>query len=229
MSSGKLAIVDFGTRHINSLISLVHQYLSDDEIRLIRVTWPGAEIRTLKFDIPDVDYVRNTFELSHLRDSDVGLVLTGSPDTVGSNKGFRSMSDDIYYEFEKPMLCISYAHHLISTLVDPNCHMIPRGERGRTMLLPHPDAMKDDIFKNLPPGFLVSNYHDWAISKIPRGFHLLGETRGAQSVISAIKHDFKPIYSFQFHPEIPVSGYWSGPDIVKHFVEQAIPQRVTVQ
>ncbi len=226
MSSRKIVIADFGTRHINSLVSLVHRFVPDEDIRLVRIMWPGKDICTLKFDIPNIEYVRNSLELSNLRDTDSCLILSGGPDTVGSKEGFRSMSDDIYYEFEKPILCISYSHHLFSTVVDPNCHMIPHGERGRTMLLPHPFAMQDPIFSKLPPGFMVANFHDWAISKIPRGFHQLGETRGAHSVISALKHDFRPIYTFQFHPEIPVPGYWAGPEIFKQFIEMALPVAV---
>ena len=56
--------------------------------------------------------------------------------------------------------------------------------------------------------------------------HQLGETLGAHSVIFALKHDFRPIYTFQSHPEIPVPRYWAGPDIVKQFIEMALPVAV---
>jgi GMP synthase-like glutamine amidotransferase len=228
MSDEKLVIVDFGSRHLNSLISLVHQFVPDDDIRLLRVTWPGKQIRTIKFDICDTQYIRNRLELKDLRESDSSIILTGSPDVVGSNQGYRSMSHDIYYEFQKPILAISYGHQLLCTLVDPNCNLVPSSETGRSMLLPHPSAMKDDILSDLPPGYLVTNFHEWAISKVPRGFHLLGETRGLHRVISIIKHDFRPIYSLQYQPEIPVPGYWAGPRFFKKFIEFTRPVSVAV-
>jgi len=184
--------------------------------------------RTLKFGDIKSTNVSNTLELKHVKETDAALILTGGPDNIGCLDGFRTISEDVYYEFEGPILGISYGFELLATVADPNCKLLPYQERSNTMFLPHPRAMEDTIFSKLPPGFLVSNRHSWSLSKVPKGYELMGETRGAHSVISAIKHEIRPIYGVQFHPELPVSGYWAGREIITGFVDMALPAPVLI-
>ncbi len=230
MKRDQVLLVDFGSRHINSLICVLKSFIEEDRIRLLRVLKDDspASLGNLKFTDIEVEQVSWQFTASQLRDTDKCVILSGSPDHVGDIKGYRNIHSSVVDEFNGPMLGVCYGHQLIATLVDPECRMVAQSEHGTTMFMPHLDSQTDPVFSSLPKaGYLVAVRHNWSISKVPNGFQNFGETRSAYTIISALKAIRRPIYTVQFHPELPVQGYWSGRDLMGKFLElsiQLVPQ-----
>ena len=223
MSYKQVLIVDFGTQHINSITSVVKSHISPNRIRIARVNRPDTPSRMLKFGEVETEDVNMVFVTEHLRQSDAAIILTGSPDHVGDPNGFRSISKGVFDKFEGPILGVCYGHQLIGTILDHDCKMVPHAEHGSTIFLPRDEAQTDPLFSDFPKaGFVVSVHHNWSLSKVPEGFINIGETRGTHTIISAIRAINRPIYGVQFHPELPVSGYWSGLDLMGRFVEMAM-------
>lgn len=227
MEKSQVLVVDFGTRHLNSLISALKEFVSADRIRLHRVTRPDEPPSNLKFDIP-YDESLWSFGAEMLKPTDKGIILSGSSDSVGSIKGYRSLNPSVLRNTKVPILGICYGHQLIATtVVGDDKVLVQHGEHGNTMFLPNEDLSHDPLFKNLPKaGFMVAVRHNWSIPEVPRGYHGLGESRSAHTVISAIKAVDRPIYGLQFHPELPVPGYWSGRDMLANFCEMSLTQEL---
>lgn len=227
MEKSQVLVVDFGTRHLNSLISALKEFIPTDRLRLHRVTRPDEPSPSLKFDVDCSESVWS-FGQEMLRSSDKGIILSGSSDSVGSIKGYRSLNPGVLRSVKSPVLGICYGHQLIATTVSGDDKMlVQHGEHGNTMFLPNEDLSHDPLFKNLPKaGFMVAVRHNWSIPEVPRGYHSLGESRSAHTVISAIKAIDRPIYGLQFHPELPVPGYWSGRDMLANFAEMSLAEEL---
>jgi GMP synthase-like glutamine amidotransferase len=223
MEKNQVLVVDFGTRHLNSLISALKEFVPSDRIRLHRVTRPDEQLASLKFDLP-FDQSEWTFGAEMVKPSDKGIIFSGSSDSVGSIKGYRSLNPGVLRSVKVPMLGICYGHQLIATTtIGDDKVLVQHGEHGNTMFLPNEDLSNDLLFKNLPKaGFMVAVRHNWSIPEVPRGYRSLGESRSAHTVISVIKAIDRPIYGLQFHPELPVPGYWSGRDMLANFTEMSL-------
>ena len=224
MSSQKVLIVDFGTRHINSLISAIKNLVGTPAMRMVRITRQGIPLSPFKFEEIETTVFPNTFGMESILESDASIILSGSPDHVGDPAGYRMLSRKVLEAFEGPIFGICYGHQLISTVWDKTITMEFRGGQGSATFLPVNTAASDPIFKSVPmAGFLVAVRHNWSISKVPQDFIKLGETRTSYEIISGIRHKSKPIYSFQFHPELPVPGFWFGEDILRNFLSMTLP------
>lgn len=224
MSSQKLLLVDFGTRHINSLISSIRTYLDDDCIRIVRVTRQGIATLPIKHETIDTSYCQSNFGVDSLKECDKAIILSGSPDHVGDPAGFRTISKKVLDVFEGPIFGICYGHQLISTTWDRTVTMDFKGGQGNATFLPVNTHGSDPIFKSIPlAGFLVAVRHNWSLSKVPQDFVKLGETRTSYQIIAGVRHKTKPIYGFQFHPELPVPGFWFGQELLKNFISLSLP------
>lgn len=227
MSSQKLLLVDLGTRHINSLVSSVRNSLDDVNIRICRVTRQGVAVAPIRWESIETSFCQSTFGMDMVRDSDKAILFSGSPDHVGDPAGFRTISRKVIETFDGPMFGICYGHQLISTTWDKTVTMEFKGGHGNATFIPVNTFGSDPIFKSVPlAGFLVAVRHNWSLSKLPQDFVKLGETRTSFQIIAGIKHKTKPIYGFQFHPELPVPGFWFGQDIIRNFISLAMPVRI---
>lgn len=224
MSSQKVLLVDFGTRHINSLISTVRTCLEDENIRLVRVTRQGVAPAPIKHDFLETQFCQSSFGMDSVKDCDKTIIFSGSPDHVGDPAGFRTLSRKVLEEFEGPIFGICYGHQLISTTWDKTVTMEFKGGQGNATFIPVNTHGSDPIFKSIPlAGFLVAVRHNWSLSKVPQDFVKLGETRTSYQIIAGVRHKTKPIYGFQFHPELPVPGFWFGQEMLRNFLSMTLP------
>jgi GMP synthase-like glutamine amidotransferase len=219
MSSHKVLLVDFGTRHINSLISTIHNIVGTENVRLLRVARPGIAMQPVKFKEVETDVCESSFTLESIRECDKSIVLSGSPDHIGDPAGYRLISRRVLENFDGPIFGICYGHQLVATTWDKTVTMDFKGGQGNATFLPIKTHNLDPIFKSIPmAGYLVAVRHNWSISKVPQDFVKLGETRTSYEIIAGIRHKTKPIYTFQFHPELPVPGFWFGQDMLRNFL-----------
>jgi len=230
MPKGQILIVDFGTRHLNSLVLVVKSFIDTENIRVLRITRPDLPPLSFKFTDIETEEAPWEFNVDSIRGTDMGVFMSGSADHVGDPKGFRRLNKNVLEELPCPVMGLCSGHQLISFVWDDSCEMVPHSEHGNTMFLPNTEMNNDPVFQDMPrAGFLVAVRHNWSISKVPTGFVRYGETRGSHSIISAIKHYNRPIYGVQFHPELPVPGLWSGRELMGKFIELSISGALTPQ
>ncbi len=230
MGSQKVLIVDFGTRHLNSLVSAVRNLVDPETIRMVRVTRQGIPLHPFKFSEIPTTTCESVFSADQVLKTDKTIIFSGSPDHVGDPAGFRTLSRQVLEESDIPMLGICYGHQLISTVWDKTIRMDFKGGQGNATFLPIISSAQDPVFKAVPmAGFLVAVRHSWSISKVPEGFVKLGETRTSYEIIAGIRHKTKPIYGLQFHPELPVPGFWFGEVIMRNFLGLSVPTIQTAE
>jgi GMP synthase (glutamine-hydrolysing) len=83
---------------------------------------------------------------------------------------------------------------------------------------------EDDLFKGLPKEFHVWESHNDEVKEAP-GFTVLAVSDNC--AIQAMKHQSKPFYGVQFHPEVNNTEH--GSEILRNFVGMVKPQEQTLK
>ncbi len=73
----------------------------------------------------------------------------------------------------------------------------------------------EGIFKGIPSPFTAARYHSLVIDRVPQNLRITASTE--DNIPMAIKHESKPVYGVQFHPESYLSKY--GTRILRNFLE----------
>ena len=110
---------------------------------------------------------------------------------------------------EIPVLGICFGHQIIGMHYGAQCKM---GEEDRADQLIH-QIVEDSIFSGLEQSFVMMQDHCEYIN-VPDSFIHLG--RSAVTEVEVMKHQSKPIYGCQFHPE--VSGK-TGLQFISNFLK----------
>ncbi len=123
-----------------------------------------------------------------------GFILTGSP------SGNDIVEHHLPYfrwirEIDKPVLGICAGHHIIGALFGARLIRNVESELGDSTIT---IVKKDPIFKGLEKEIPVDQAHHDAIT-LPDNFVLLASSE--RCPVQAMKHETRPLYSTQFHPE----------------------------
>ncbi len=128
-----------------------------------------------------------------------GVVLSGGPRSV-----YEEGSPRVGYEFFQwcesrgvPVLGICYGHQLIAHFFGGEIERGERREYGRTLLYVENE---DELFRGLDVVETVWMSHGDVVTKLPKGFKVLGRTEGAP--VAAFASPEKKIFGVQFHPEV---------------------------
>jgi len=135
-----------------------------------------------------------------------GFILTGSPcgnDIVEHHLPYFRWIREI----DKPVLGICAGHHIIGALYDSNLIRDSQGEVGDSTIT---ILKKDPIFEGLENEIPVDQAHHDAIT-LPDDFVLLASSE--RCPVQAMKHETRPLYSTQFHPET------RNPRIITNFLD----------
>ncbi|MAT40452.1 MAG: glutamine-hydrolyzing GMP synthase [Ectothiorhodospiraceae bacterium] len=137
-----------------------------------------------------------------------GIILSGSPSSVYDEEA--PIIEERVFELGIPVLGICYglqlfAHHY-NGAVDPAA----KREYGKAMLNVSP---QEALFEGIPEHSQVWMSHGDALSKLPESFQVIGTTENAP--ICAVRHESRPQFGVQFHPEVVHSEY--GTAILKNF------------
>ncbi len=135
-----------------------------------------------------------------------GFILTGSPcgnDIVEHHLPYFKWIREI----DKPVLGICAGHHIIGALFGSRLIRDVESELGdSTITIIKPDP----IFNGLEQETLVAQAHHDAITLADNFVLLAGSER---CPVQAMKHETRPLYSTQFHPET------RNPRIIKNFLD----------
>ena len=151
-----------------------------------------------------------------------GLVLSGGPAGV-YQKNSPTLNPQIF-SLKIPILGICYGLQLTTKLLGGK--VIP-GKReygpAKLKIVNYPPAGGLKIANDLPKSFVVWMSHGDEITKLPRGFEIIGES---ENLPFAFVGDHKNlIYGLQFHPEVEHTE--NGSQILANFLK--IPIRDLVE
>jgi GMP synthase (glutamine-hydrolysing) len=138
------------------------------------------------------------------------VILSGGPMSVNDD-GAPYLNQDIF-SWDVPILGICYGLQIIAHTTVPNSvEKAQKREFGRAKLY------IDDttgLFQGVPNETLVWMSHGDHLKVCPPSYKIVAHTSNAP--IAAVKHDSKPIFGVQFHPEVVHSD--DGKLILRNFI-----------
>ena len=184
----KIIVLDYGSQY-NQLIA-----------RRIREFGVFSELKSHKITADEVRAI-----------DPIGIVLSGGPNSVYAEDAFGI--DEEIFELGIPILGICYGMQLLTHKLGGK--VVPAGEAGNreygqsTLRL----RAQSELFAGTPEEQVVLMSHGDAVTEIPEGFHLVGDS--VDCPFAAMEDTEKNFYGIQFHPEVRHSVY--GNDILKNF------------
>lgn len=184
----KIIVLDYGSQY-NQLIA-----------RRIREFGVFSELRSHKITADEVREI-----------NPIGIVLSGGPNSVYADNAFGI--DEAIFELGIPILGICYGMQLLTDKLGGK--VVPAGQTGNSEYGQSTLRLKAEskLFADTPKEQTVLMSHGDAVTEIPAGFHLVGDS--ADCPYAAIENTDKNIYGIQFHPEVRHSVY--GNDILRNF------------
>uniref|UniRef100_UPI003216BA31 type 1 glutamine amidotransferase n=1 Tax=uncultured Draconibacterium sp. TaxID=1573823 RepID=UPI003216BA31 len=170
----KIVIVNNAEPGITEFAKPFEQIISEAGSRFVCINYSDC----LNFNFEEVD----------------GAILTGSP------QGDDIVEHHLPYflwvrEFEKPVFGICAGHHITGYLYGSALLRSKEPESGDfnvEIIKPNP------LFNGISKSFVAKQMHNDSIT-LPSGFELLATSKTC--VNQLMKHNQKPIYTCQFHPE----------------------------
>ncbi len=139
-----------------------------------------------------------------------GIILSGGPSSVYETHAPRC--DPGIFELGIPVLGICYGMQLICAALGGEVKNAKAREFGRARC---EVVTPDDLFEGLNDSFDVWMSHGDQITNVTGDFVTLART--ATCPVAAMRHQDRPIFGLQFHPE--VSHTPRGTQILRNFVE----------
>src|SRR6056297_1766581 len=139
-----------------------------------------------------------------------GIVLSGGPKSVYDEDAPRL---NLYYlEMELPVLGVCYGlQSLAHALVNNSVEKASKREFGRARLFIDDS---EGLFEDVSNESVVWMSHGDHIKKLPEPYKVIAHTSNAP--VAAVKHEHKPIFGVQFHPEVAHTD--EGSKILRNFV-----------
>lgn len=174
--------------------------------------WTHREWRTLKYLNIDTKIIPNTTKFDEIVKENIdGLVLSGGSPRIGL-EGDLGNCAELLNKSEIPILGICAGHQFIARYYGGKVEPSKIPEFGKVELIIFEN---DPIFKNIIKKSIVWESHNDEITKIPNNFTNLAKSENCE--IQIIKHKNKPVYGFQFHPEVEHTEY--GIQFFKNFIK----------
>jgi len=174
--------------------------------------WTHREWRTLKYLNIDTKIIKNTIKFIEIYNEKVdGLVLSGGSPRIGLEGGLGNCGE-ILDKSEIPIIGICAGHQFIARHYGGKVKPSKIPEFGKVELIAYKN---DSILKNINKKSIVWESHNDEVTKIPDSFINLAKSENCK--IQIIKHKNKPIYGFQFHPEVEHTEF--GIQFFKNFIE----------
>ena len=139
----------------------------------------------------------------------VAIILSGSPSSV-INNGPRC--DSGVFSLPVPILGICYGMQLMAAALGGEVVQGDKREFGSARLrITHPD---DPVLRGLPDDSTVWMSHGDKVKSLPSDFLEIAKTDNTEFAV--MKHNERPLYGVQFHPEVIHSVY--GKQFLRNFL-----------
>ncbi len=123
------------------------------------------------------------------------IILSGSPFSITNPEA--PIPDKRILDLNIPILGVCYGMQLLSYLANAKVEKADKKEYGYAEIKIEDHS---DIFAGLADKEAVWMSHGDAVLELPEGYQRLAYSENSD--FSAIKHKTKPVFAFQFHPEV---------------------------
>ncbi len=164
--------------------------------------------RTLHYLKIPSEIIPNSTAIDKINEKEpAGIILGGGPTIERAGNCFKYVK-----ELDYPILGICLGHQIIAKAYDGQI-----GAAGIESYAKIEISIKDenDIFKGLGDTMKVWASHKDEVIKLPEHFKTLASSPICE--IEAMKHEDKPLYGIQFHPEVYHTE--NGPKLFENFYE----------
>lgn len=164
--------------------------------------------RTLHYLKIPSEIIPNSTALEKIEEKEpAGIILGGGPSIERAGNCFKYVE-----ELDYPILGICLGHQIIAKAYGGEI-----GAAGIESYAKIEISIRDenDIFKGMGDKMQVWASHKDEVRTLPNGFKLLADSSICN--IEAMKHEEKPLYGIQFHPEVYHTE--NGPKLFENFYE----------
>ena len=174
--------------------------------------WTHREWRTLKYLDIETKIIPNTTPVKEILNEKVnGLVLSGGSPRIGLEGNLGNCAE-LLDKAEIPIIGICAGHQFIARHYGGKVEPSKIPEFGKVELI----IIKNDmLFCDVPEKTIIWGSHNDEVTKIPNHFIHLAKSENCEFQI--IKHNDKPLYGLQFHPEVEHTEY--GIQFFKNFIK----------
>jgi GMP synthase (glutamine-hydrolysing) len=148
-------------------------------------------------------------------DSYDGVVLSGSPDMMSEERTRAKFvrESEAILESKVPVLGVCFGHQMMARAF--GAEVVKDGKHVLEMV--ETKVLADDpLFEGLPKSMMLLESRHEVVRSLPGGFRLLAKS--ATSEIASMKHEKRPLYGVQFHPERYTKENPEGNTVVGNFV-----------
>jgi GMP synthase (glutamine-hydrolysing) len=161
----------------------------------------------------------------------VRAVVVSGHSTLIDEYDLRTLAPlmEVIREGSAPLLGLCGGHQLIGLVF--GAPPAPMGRLAAGEADPHPDVApgmrkewgpsrvritgRDPLFAGLGDTVVVEQRHFWELKHVPAGFVPLAGSEACR--IQAIRHETRPLYGLQFHPELYTERHPDGRTILANF------------
>jgi len=171
--------------------------------------WTHREWRTLRDLGIDTQIVPNTTPLDKIQDA-TALVLSGGAPRIGYHHQLGNCSQYLEKAYI-PVLGICAGHQFMASYFGGEVAPSRIPEFGKVTLTVD---RENDLCWNIPQKSIVWVSHNDEVTRLPPTFLNLASSQNCKT--QAMKHETRPLYGLQFHPEVEHTTY--GKEIFENFI-----------
>ncbi len=174
--------------------------------------WTHREWRVLRDLEVETKIIPNTTTLDELSAMDLhGLVLSGGAPRIETEMPKLGNTGGVLDNIDFPVLGICIGFHFMAMHFGGAAGAASAGEFGKVEIT---IDEHNDLFLDLPDKFQAWESHNDEVKILPKDFIKLAHSETCQ--VQAFKHEHKPFYGVQFHPEVEHTEH--GYEIFRNFL-----------
>ncbi|HMP79060.1 MAG TPA: glutamine-hydrolyzing GMP synthase, partial [Pirellulaceae bacterium] len=156
------------------------------------------------------EIVRHDISVDRLKEhGPAGLILSGGPNSVYEQGAPKC--DPRIFDLDIPVLGICYGMQLACEVLGSKVSSAAAREYGRADCYV---TQQDPLFADMPSAAPVWMSHGDQVQNVGPGFIALART--GTCPVAAVRHESRPIYGIQFHPEVTHTPH--GTTLLRNFL-----------
>jgi len=183
----QIVILDFGSQYTQVIARRIRECSVYSTI--VRFDTPAAELAKL---------------------APKGIILSGGPNSVYAKDA--PVPDEAIFKLGVPILGICYGVQVFAQFLGGKVEKGTKREYGKGTLTVADPACA--LFEGLPEKLQVWNSHGDKLTRLPKGFSVVGTTENSD--YAAIEDPHRRFFGIQFHPEVAHSP--RGKEVLANFV-----------
>lgn len=144
-----------------------------------------------------------------------GVALSGSPDMMSEGSVLAKYQNEVeaIVDSKVPVLGVCFGHQMMARAFGAE---VVKDRRHVLGMVETRVLAADPIFDGLPKSLMLLESRYEIVKSLPEGFRLIAKSR--TSGIAAMKHEKRPLYGIQFHPERYTKEHPEGKRVMGNFI-----------